>query len=232
MHITWLGHSAFRVEIKQATILIDPYLTSNPSFTGNFEEVTQGVTHIIITHGHFDHVGDTVEIAKKTGAQVISNYEIGTYLAAQGVEKTNPGGTGGTIFGRSFSTSFVHAQHSSSADENGKSIYMGLATGVVLKSEGEKTLYHMGDTDVFGDMSLINELHQPHIGIVPIGDRFTMGPKTAALAVRRYFNFETVLPCHFGTFDALTGTVEAFKEALGTSDYLVQAHPVNKKITY
>lgn len=214
MKLTWLSHSAFRLEIGSSIVLIDPFLSGNPAFTGDIDEATKGVTHIVLTHGHDDHIGDSAAIAQKSGAQVISNYEICMHLAGQGVQNINPGNTGGTVDCGGLTVSFTQALHSSGTVKDGQSIYLGNPMGIVIKAPGEKTLYHMGDTDIFGDMALIDEIHAPKIGLVPIGDRFTMGPQTAALAVRRYFHFETVIPIHFGTFPLLTGKAPDFAAAL------------------
>lgn len=209
MRVQWLGHAAFRLEIANANILIDPFLTGNPSFSGvDMKDATRDVTHIVLTHGHSDHVGDTVEIARETGATVIANYELGVWLGqSAGLEKLDLGNTGGTLSHEGFSVTFVNALHSSALlTEDGVSYSLGSANGVVLHFTDEPTLLHMGDTDIFSDMALINELHEPQIGIVPIGDRFTMGGAVAALACRRYFNFSTILPCHYGTFSILDQT--------------------------
>jgi L-ascorbate metabolism protein UlaG (beta-lactamase superfamily) len=223
MKITWYGHSAFRIEAGNARILIDPFLSGNPTWNGGWEGPAEGVTHVLLTHGHSDHVGDALDILKKTGAMLVANAEICTYFSDKGIEKVNPGNHGGTVDCGGFTTTFVNALHSSSlTQEGGANVYLGNPLGLVLHFPDDKTLYHMGDTDIFGDMALIHELHQPQIGIVPIGDRFTMGGAVAALACRRYFSFETVIPCHYGTFPLLDQTADKFVKGLkGTETKVV-----------
>src|SRR5690606_8516089 len=134
-------------------------------------------------------------------------------------ERINPGNTGGTVDCGGFTTTFVQALHSSSfGGENGANTYLGNPLGLVLHFPGDKTLYHMGDTDIFGDMALINELHQPDIGIVPIGDRFTMGGAVAALACRRFFDFKTVVPCHYGSFGIIDQNADKFVAGMEGAD--------------
>jgi L-ascorbate metabolism protein UlaG (beta-lactamase superfamily) len=217
MKMTWYGHSAFRIEVAGATILIDPFLLGNPSWNKGWEEPAEGVTHVLITHGHNDHVGDALAILKKSDAMLIANYEICNYLVGQGAnsEKVNPGLHGGTVDSGGFTTSFGNALHSSSWGlENGQNVYLGNPLGLVLKFPNEKSLYHMGDTDIFGNMTLIEELHKPTIGIVPIGDRLTMGGGVAALACKRFFNFETAIPCHYGLFPIIDQTADKFVAGL------------------
>jgi L-ascorbate metabolism protein UlaG (beta-lactamase superfamily) len=215
MKVTWYGHSAFRIEAGDATILIDPFLSGNPSWGKGWEGPAEGVTHVLLTHGHNDHVGDALDILKKTGAMLVANAEIAGYFGSKGIERLNPGNHGGTVDCGPFTTTFVQALHSSSfATENGETVYFGNPNGLVLHFSGDKTLYHMGDTDIFGDMALINELHEPAIGLVPVGDRFTMGGAVAALACRRYFKFESVIPCHFGTFPIIEGDASKFVDGM------------------
>lgn len=213
MKITWYGHSAFRVEAGGAKILIDPFLTGNPSWGKGWEEAAEGVTHVLLTHGHNDHVGDALPILQKTGAMLVANFEICMFLVGKGVsdKKINPGNHGGTVDCGGFTSTFVQAIHSSSyGGEGGTNTYLGNPAGLVLHFPEEPTLYHMGDTDIFSDMALINELHEPRIGMVPIGDRFTMGGAVAALACRRFFNFDTVFPCHYASFGIIDQTAEKF----------------------
>lgn len=214
MKLIWLGHSAFRIETGGAIILIDPFLRSNPKFKLDFDKVTAGTTHIVLSHGHDDHIGDTVAIAKANGAQLLSNFEVCMYLAGQGVENVSPGNTGGTIHCGAFTVSFTPALHSSATIIDGRPVYLGNPMGLVIRPKDGPSLYHMGDTDIFSDMALVNELHHPKIGLVPVGDRFTMGGQTAAEAVKRYFNFEAVVPCHYGTFDSLAQDPSEFVDAL------------------
>jgi L-ascorbate metabolism protein UlaG (beta-lactamase superfamily) len=203
MKLIWLGHSAFRIELGTAVILTDPFLTGNPKFTGDAEKAAGGATHILLSHGHDDHIGDAAKIAKATGAQIISNFEICMFLNSQGAENINPGNTGGTIDCGSFKVTLTQALHSSSTIINGQAIYLGNPNGFVIEPKEGPSIYHMGDSDIFSDMALIAEIHAPKIGLVPVGDRFTMSGRTAALAVKRYFKFETVVPCHYGTFSLL-----------------------------
>jgi L-ascorbate metabolism protein UlaG (beta-lactamase superfamily) len=214
MQVTWLGHSAFRLEIGSSVILIDPFLKGNPSFKGDFKKVTQDVTHILITHGHDDHIGDAAEIAKRSKAMVVSNYEICMWLHAQGAKNINPGNTGGTVSCGEFKVIFTQAHHSSGTVVDDATIYLGNPNGLIIDYPSVGPIFHMGDTDVFSDMKLIAELYEPKIGLVPIGDRFTMGARTAAYAVKNFFNFEKVIPMHYATFDLLDANADAFMAAM------------------
>lgn len=231
MKITWYGHSAFRVETGNVRILIDPFLEGNPSWIGGWEKPAEGITHLLLTHGHNDHVGSSIDILKKTGAMLVSNFEICMYLVGQGADdkKINPGNTGGTVDCNGFTTTFTQAQHSSSyGGGGGSNTYLGNPNGLVLHFQDDKTLFHMGDTDIFGDMALIQELHEPEIGIVPVGDRFTMGGAVAALACRRFFKFETAIPCHYGSFPIIDQSAEKFVAGMEGSDTVVTVPKVGE----
>ena len=210
MKLTWFGHSAVRAENGGHVILIDPFLSGNPKFNGSVEEAARGATHVVLTHGHDDHVGDAVEICNNTGATLVAVYELAMFLADQGVSKIEAGNPGGTIdLGGGVSVSFVKAFHSSSTIIDGEIIYLGNPTGVVVEGLG-KTIYHMGDTEIFGDMALVEEFFAPKVGFVPIGDRFTMGAKSAAAACKKYFKFDAVVPIHYGTFPIIDQTPDKF----------------------
>jgi L-ascorbate metabolism protein UlaG (beta-lactamase superfamily) len=214
MQLTWFGHSAFRLDFNGKAVLLDPFLTGNPSFSGDYDAAIKGVGTIVLTHGHADHVGDTLDIAAKTGAKVVANYELCMWLSAQGLQNIDPMNTGGTVHQDGFSVSMVRADHSSAHMEGKDGVPLGSANGMIVSVPGDKTVYHMGDTDIFGDMALINEIYRPHVGLVPIGDRFTMGGKVAALAVSRFFDFETVVPCHYATFGLLDQNADHFTAGL------------------
>lgn len=221
MQVTWLGHSAFRIEDGQHVILIDPFLSGNGRYTDTVERAARGCTHVVLTHGHDDHVGDTVDICKATGATLVAVYELAMHLGGQGVEKLEPGNPGGTIsLGNGVEVSFVKAFHSSSTMIDGRHVYLGNPCGVVLSGLG-KTVYHMGDTEIFGDMALVNEIYSPQVGFVPIGDRFTMGAKTAALACKRFFNFEAVVPIHYGTFPIIDQDASKFVAEMAGHNVIV-----------
>jgi len=232
MKLTWLGHSAFRIELSGAVILVDPFFTGNPSFPGDLPAAARDVTHVLLTHGHGDHTGDVVDIAKSTGAVVVGDADLVDYLSRRGVERVDPMNTGGTIDLGAFRVSMTVAHHSSGhVDENGVAHSLGHPHGLVIAAEGEKTLYHAGDTDIFSDMALIDEIYAPKIGILPIGDRFTMGGAVAAMAARRFFHFETAIPCHYGTFGLLAPNADRFVEGMTGSPTKVLVPEVGEVLT-
>lgn len=220
MKITWFGHSCFRVEAGKSIILIDPFLKGNPTFEKSgiaWDAATQHVTHVALTHGHDDHVGDAAEICIKRNATLFAVFELAMHLAGKGAKKLEPMNMGGTVQADDFALTFVDALHSSSSGNT----YLGNPCGIVVRAKEGKTLLHMGDTDVFPGMALIHELHKPDIGIVPIGDRFTMGGRTAAYACKAYFAFKTVFPCHYGTFPIIDQTADAFASEMAGQNVIV-----------
>jgi L-ascorbate metabolism protein UlaG (beta-lactamase superfamily) len=210
--ITWFGHSAFQIITRDnKSILIDPWLT-NPKAPAGATAISP-VDVILVTHGHADHLGETIDLARRTGAKVVAIYEIGLYLERKGVRAVQMMNKGGTIELDRLQVTMVDAKHSSSIDDNGNSLPAGEAAGFILRPENGKTIYHAGDTSVFSDMVLIGKLYKPDIAILPIGNSFTMGPEEAAMACR-LLKPKTIIGMHYGTFPALSGTPAQLKKLL------------------
>ena len=208
--LTWLGHAAFRLDTASSKrIYVDPFLNGNPKCPEN-EKTPERVDIIAITHGHGDHVGDTVDLAKQHGATVVALVELAGWLGKQGVDegKLQAPNKGGTVDVDGVKFTLTNAFHSGSAPDGS---YIGEPSGIVVKTEDDKSLYFAGDTCVFGDMQLIGRIYEPDVAILPIGDHYTMGPKEAAVAVE-LLGVERIVPCHWGTFGLLTGTPDELEK--------------------
>jgi len=214
--LTWLGHSAFRITTPSGSvILIDPWVLSNP-MTPAPDKKFDRIDVMLITHGHFDHIADAVTLGKQFKPQVVGIFETCGWLESKGVPNTNPMNKGGTQKVGEIEITMVDAVHSCGIQDGDQVIYGGEACGYIVRLPGGLTIYHAGDTAAFGDMKIIGDLYSPHLALLPMGDRFTMGPREAALAVR-LLNVRHVVPMHFGTFPVLTGRPETLREL--TSDY-------------
>ena len=210
MKIIWLGHSGFRIEIEQAVLLIDPWLTGNPMFpAARRDEAVRGATHIFLTHGHGDHVGDAVAIAKEAGLTIAGIYDLMGYLAEKHGVQINGFNKGGTVEAGGAKVTMVNACHSSSSD----GAAVGSEAGFMIAGEGH-VIYLSGDTDIMADMDWMGDLHRPDIGILSAGGHFTMDMARAAYAARRYFQFKTVIPCHYRTFPLLAQDADVLKVGL------------------
>ncbi len=220
MKITWLGHSGFRIEIGDQVLLIDPWLTGNPMFPEERrDEAVAGATHILITHGHGDHTGDALTLTRDLGAPLVGIYDLMTWWAETEDVETVGFNKGGTVHLGDVAVTMVHAIHSSSVGGNHGPIYAGSEAGFMI-SHADRTIYVTGDTDVMADMKLFNDLHKPEIGILCAGGHFTMDMRRAAYAARTFFDFKTVIPCHYRTFPLLEQSADTLKQGLPGVDVI------------
>ena len=214
MNLTWLGHSGFRLQIEDAVILIDPWLTGNPVFPETARaEALDGATHILLTHGHGDHSGDTLALARELKIPVVGIYDlISHWESAEKIEGIGFN-KGGTVDLGGAKVTMVNATHSSSISGPDGPVYAGHESGYMIAGEGH-VIYVSGDTDVMADMEWMGDLHKPDIGILCAGGHFTMDMARAAYAAKRYFKFKTVIPCHYKTFPALEQSAQILIDAL------------------
>jgi L-ascorbate metabolism protein UlaG (beta-lactamase superfamily) len=210
--LTWLGHAAFRFDTPSGKrVYIDPFL-ENP-LCPESEKEPERVDLIALTHGHDDHVGNTVELAQQFECPVVAIVELRGWLSTQGLSEdmTQAFNKGGTVERDGIKVTMTDARHSSGGFENGGFIYLGEPCGFVIEVDNGTKLYFAGDTSVFMDMQLIGRIYEPDVAILPIGDHFTMGPREAAVALE-LLNVKRCVPCHYGTFPVLTGTPDELRE--------------------
>ena len=215
MKITWLGHSGFRIEIDGQVLLVDPWLTGNPMFPADSRATaTTGATHILLTHGHGDHAGDAADLSRSLGVPILCIHELSEIFGGmEGVTATGFG-KGGTLALGEVKVTMVNAVHSASIDFTGEGIRAGGSeAGYMIAGEGH-TIYVSGDTDIMADMDWMGDYHKPDIGILCCGGHYTMDMARAAYAAKRYFNFTTVIPCHYRTFPLLAQSADVLKAGL------------------
>jgi L-ascorbate metabolism protein UlaG (beta-lactamase superfamily) len=213
IRITWLGHATFRIETPGGkTFILDPWVMNNPACPPEHKKLKK-VDAMLITHGHGDHIGDAVEIAKEHNPVAVGIFELCLWLQKKGVKQIAPMNKGGTQRVLDVNVTMTTANHSCGIDDGGQIVYAGDPCGYVVEFETGLRIYHAGDTNVFSDMQIIRELYQPDIAMIPIGDQYTMGPREAAHACK-LLQPKVVIPMHFATFPALTGTPEKLSKLI------------------
>lgn len=220
MKIIWLGHGSFRIETADQVLLIDPWLTGNPMLSEDqHAQAVEGATHILLTHAHFDHVADIASLSRRLNVPVVGQYDLMGYWSETEEIETVGFNKGGTVDLNGIKVSMVRADHSSTFSTPEGLRTGGSEVGFMIRSEG-KTLYVSGDTDIMADMDWMGDYYQPDIGILSAGGHFTMDMQGAAYAAKRYFNFKTVIPCHYRTFPILEQSAQVLKDALPGVDVI------------
>jgi L-ascorbate metabolism protein UlaG (beta-lactamase superfamily) len=209
--ITYYGHSTFGLTTPSGQVaFIDPWVMTNPKCPDSLKKVAR-LDVVFLTHGHTDHMGDLLALARQHKPKIVANFETYLWLESKNTgAQCLPGNKGGSQKVGDFEVTMTHAFHSNSSEDNGQRIYAGEAGGYVVKLPGGVIVYHAGDTAVFGDMKLIGEIYKPEVACLPIGDIFTMGPREAAFAIR-LLGVKHVIPMHYATFPMLTGTPEGLR---------------------
>src|ERR1051325_6329475 len=212
--LTWLGHASFRLETGGKTIYIDPWVMNNPACPERDKKV-RAADAVFCTHGHHEHIGDAVAIARQHNPTVVGIYELASWVGRKGAKTIAPMNKGGTQSVAGVRVTLTHAVHSCGIQEDdGSIVYGGEACGYVIELESGLKLYHAGDTAVFSDMAIIRDLYAPDIAMLPIGDHSTMGPREASYACN-LLRPKFVIPMHFGTFPLLTGTPRELPRLIG-----------------
>lgn len=218
MKITFLGHSCFLIETCGKRLVVDPYFHKKQTGEAAEKNVAD---YVLLTHAHDDHMGNIRDVYAPNRTVVIANFEICNLLIADGVKNVESMNTGGSVSVCGITVTMVPALHSSSyVTSDGRQAYAGLACGYII-SDGETTVYHAGDTGVFGDMALINELYAPEIGLIPIGGKFTMDIRAAVFACNKYFRFRHIIPMHVNTVPAISANVRAFASLIKNSEVVM-----------
>lgn len=223
--ITWLGHSTFLLRTPGGRrVIFDPWLVDNPSCPEEWKRKVPVVDVVLVSHGHSDHVGDALRVARENNVPVVAMVELCQWLQRQGIRQVEPMNIGGTITVAGLRVTLVEAQHSSAWSEGETPVYLGVPAGFILTLEDGRVIYFAGDTGVFEGMRLIRELYQPEIAFLPIGDRFTMGPRAAALACD-LLGVKQVVPMHYGTYPALTGTPKELRRFVSVGIDVLECRP-------
>ena len=220
MKITWLGHASFRIEIGDQVLLLDPWVRGNPVFDeAQRDEAIAGATHVLITHGHGDHATDAPEICAELGIPAVGIYDLMQWWEGKHEIQIVGFNKGGTVMLGDVAVTMVNAVHSSSMATGNGPIYTGAEAGFMIAGEGH-TIYASGDTDIMADMEWMADIHQPDIGLLCAGGHFTMDMARASYAALRYFDFKTVIPCHYRTFPLLEQSAEVMVAALPKVDVI------------